>query len=412
MGPIALFDKSFLQSLSIDESVLFDHFFIAHVCPIFFIETLADLGKPNVPNGRDPLSQVKMIAEKFPEMHGTPSAYYQKMVIASLLGNEIPMKRSIPIAGVKDVSLKDRVGSFVEVAPEAKAFGRWQEQKFHELEFEYARSWRESLSELRLMESSKALKKIGFKFDECKNFADAKKLASKFVYAKSDPIKRLEAIFIILGCPVKYQQEIFSRFASSFYPSLNEFAPYAAHVVEVDLFFYCSIHKGLIAQERPSNKIDFSYLYYLPFCMVFLSCDKLHKKCAPFFMLGDQDFVWGPDFKQDLAKTNLELLAMPEDSLKKGLLSLSLQPAKNRVSKIAELWDRHLPSWREKKTNLQIDKKIEEKILSEINEVKQAAKNEKKHGELLTQNPDLMVLERKIMKKKGSWFQIPENHKE
>ena len=45
-GPITLFDKSFLQSLNLDESVWFDHFFLTNVCPLFYVETLADLGKP------------------------------------------------------------------------------------------------------------------------------------------------------------------------------------------------------------------------------------------------------------------------------------------------------------------------------------------------------------------------------
>ena len=45
VGPIALFDKSFLQSLSLDESVWFDHFFLPVVSPLFFVETLADLTK-------------------------------------------------------------------------------------------------------------------------------------------------------------------------------------------------------------------------------------------------------------------------------------------------------------------------------------------------------------------------------
>lgn len=45
MGPIALFDKSFIQSLSTDESVWFDQFFLPVVCPVFYVETLADLAK-------------------------------------------------------------------------------------------------------------------------------------------------------------------------------------------------------------------------------------------------------------------------------------------------------------------------------------------------------------------------------
>ena len=36
MGPITLFDKSFLQAISLDEAVWFDRF----VCPVFYVETL------------------------------------------------------------------------------------------------------------------------------------------------------------------------------------------------------------------------------------------------------------------------------------------------------------------------------------------------------------------------------------
>jgi len=45
MGPTVLFDKSFLQSLTLDESVWFDNFFYPVVCPIFYLETVADLKK-------------------------------------------------------------------------------------------------------------------------------------------------------------------------------------------------------------------------------------------------------------------------------------------------------------------------------------------------------------------------------
>ncbi len=48
-----------------------DHFFIANVCPLFFVETLADLGK-SVQNGSTPEQKDGVIADKFPEMHGTP----------------------------------------------------------------------------------------------------------------------------------------------------------------------------------------------------------------------------------------------------------------------------------------------------------------------------------------------------
>jgi hypothetical protein len=54
MGPIALFDKSFLQSLALDESTWFDNFFYPTICPLFYVETLADLSK-----ARDELRQAR-----------------------------------------------------------------------------------------------------------------------------------------------------------------------------------------------------------------------------------------------------------------------------------------------------------------------------------------------------------------
>jgi hypothetical protein len=42
-GPTTLFDKSVLQSLTIDDSVWFDTFYLPSITPLFFVEVLADL---------------------------------------------------------------------------------------------------------------------------------------------------------------------------------------------------------------------------------------------------------------------------------------------------------------------------------------------------------------------------------
>jgi hypothetical protein len=36
MGPIAVFDKSFLQMLNLDEAAIFDALYSAVICPIFY----------------------------------------------------------------------------------------------------------------------------------------------------------------------------------------------------------------------------------------------------------------------------------------------------------------------------------------------------------------------------------------
>ena len=65
MGPITIFDKSLLESLSLNEAVGFDNFLYSNITPLFFVETLPDLGKA-VRVGRTPEQEVRIIADKAP----------------------------------------------------------------------------------------------------------------------------------------------------------------------------------------------------------------------------------------------------------------------------------------------------------------------------------------------------------
>src|SRR5471030_3269199 len=133
MGPVALFDKSFLQSLSVDESVWFDHFFLPVICPLFFVETLADLSKPERGSAsKSPEDVVRIIADKAPVMSGAPCVHHSKLCIANLLGFEAPHLGQIPVAGGRPVRGADgKPGVVVERSPEAEAFSRWQRGQFH-----------------------------------------------------------------------------------------------------------------------------------------------------------------------------------------------------------------------------------------------------------------------------------------
>ena len=119
MGPITLFDKSFLQSLSLDESVWFDHFFLTNVCPLFYVETLADLNK-SVRENRTPEQEVGIIAEKFPEMHGSPNIQHVTACTGELLGHRVPMTGQILLAGGRPVKAGGQAGIVFEESPEHK----------------------------------------------------------------------------------------------------------------------------------------------------------------------------------------------------------------------------------------------------------------------------------------------------
>ena len=68
MAPSALFDKSFLQALSTDEAVWFDHFMMPVICPIFIVETLGDLFKDG--KERQGVEDLRSLAIKALEKEG------------------------------------------------------------------------------------------------------------------------------------------------------------------------------------------------------------------------------------------------------------------------------------------------------------------------------------------------------
>ena len=134
MGPIALFDKSFLQSLSLDESTWFDHFFYPTICPLFYVETLADLTKNNNSSGRSGEDEVRIIASKTPALSGGPCAYHRELCISNLLGHQIPMTGQIPVAGGRRVKADDgRKGVIFDPSPEVQAFHAGKNQNFKTL---------------------------------------------------------------------------------------------------------------------------------------------------------------------------------------------------------------------------------------------------------------------------------------
>src|SRR5690349_14467953 len=141
---MALFDKSFLQSLSVNESVFFDHFFTTVICPIFYIETLADLEK-SVREGRTPEQEVGIIADKVPEMSGWPCAYHGDLGAGNLFGLYVPLTGQVPTRGGRAVTVDVKSGFAHRESPEAEAFSRWQHREFLYVERQFVRGWREAL---------------------------------------------------------------------------------------------------------------------------------------------------------------------------------------------------------------------------------------------------------------------------
>ncbi len=409
MGPIALFDKSFLQSLSVDESIWFDHFFLPNICPVFYVETLADLEK-SVREGRTPEREVGIVAEKTPVMNGAPCANHVDMCISNLLGRPIPMTGQIPVAGGRLVKSGGKSGVVFDEPPEAQAFSRWQKGKFLEVERQFARVWRKGLTTLDLEAIAGGFRALGIDGKTCKSLQEAQALAQELVSTREKPFDRMKMAITFLNAPREVHRPILERWSYAGYPALTDYAPYAAHVLTVEVFFQIALAAHLISSERPSNRIDVAYLFYLPFAMVFISWDGLHQRCAPLFLRRDQDFVWGPDLKSELRHVNRHYDELPETTKQKGIMAFAHYPPGEDTSLLVRLWDRHLPRWRQILRKDEVTEPVtNERLAAEIKKMTKGTPLSADEVDFDPHDADSLTIQRFLGKRRGSWWQLPKD---
>lgn len=405
VGPTALFDKSFLQSLSIDESVWFDRYFSANICPLFYIETLGDLEK-SVGEGRTPEREVRAIAEKTPTMSGMPCAFHGMLILEDIFGNAAPMTGQIPVAGGRMVRVDGKVGAVFNESPEAKAFSRWQRMQFAELDREAARDWRRVLGNTDLRSMAEALRPFGIDGKSCRTFEQAKGIAESLLLVRGGAADRLRLALTFLGIhPSKYWgiQQVWNRNGRAPLPA---WAPFAAHVALVEAFMHVALASRLISDEVASNRTDIAYLFYLPFCSVFVSSDKLHRNCAPLFLRADQEFIWGQSLKADLAGIDDHYATLPDDVKEQGIQAFAPDPPDGTL--VAGIWDRQFPSWRASASGDSRGAASEgSDVIERHNAMRSAPAIDPRTAPPSFEGPDMLSIERLVTKQKGKWWQLP-----
>ncbi len=405
MGPVLIFDKSALQALNLDEAVWLNNFYLSNITPLFYVETLADLEK-EVKAGKTPEQVVGEIARKTPMTGSHPNAHHLQLALSDLLGQPIDVSGRPIVPGGVPVSLPDGNGVVFRPSPEALAFARWQEGRFIEVEREYAKRWRAGLAELDLG-SVYALYRRMFqdKGRVPKDLAEARRLAEELL---DDPARQEGAVQFAceaLGLPESLQKKIRARWERLRRPPLAGLAPYARHVLLIDVFFCVALGADLISRERPSNKVDVSYLSYLPFCKVFVSSDNLHKRVVPVFLGPDQTFVGGSELKEDLAKLDLHYSGLPAEVRERGVISFAPFPPEEDTFLTTRLWDKYLPKWRES-MHARPKPEAKERVMARINE----AWDKANRGEAADQAPaehDFLLIERRVRLRMGKWRLLP-----
>jgi hypothetical protein len=173
--------------------------------------------------------------------------------------------------------------------------------------------------------------------------------------------------------------------------------------MSVDLLYYLAIAANLISRSKKSNRADFAYVYYLPFCMVFTSGDKLHADIVPLFLRNNQTFVKAADFKADLARLDQHYSALPEGTKNRGAFNFAKYPPTENTFLLTDLWDKHLPLWRKHEREPQpLTSDSEKKVVDHINRLKDQSTPVDKQGPG-DGEMDYMLISRKVFAAKGKW---------
>jgi hypothetical protein len=396
MGPIALFDKSFLQSLSLDESVWFDHFFLANVCPIFYAETQSDLAKEDCKDiTREEL--VRRIADRFPGCSGSPNVHHAMMCTANLLGEEVPLRPQVILPRGYQGTISGHPVSVFPLSVEAKAFLRWAQGIYEEEERQAAAEWRQqSFGNDTAMVMGYLKDRKLYQETSYATLLDVK-TATDELLKRLRPDQQLALALQLVGVYGNYVEQIIVRFYKEGEPDLARFAPYATFALRIELLFHIAVHKGRL---NVAHRMDMTYLFYLPFCQFFVSADRVHQNCAPLFLRDDQEFIWGPDLKEALKTLNSRI---PDEDRGKAIYQIAPMPPIDGDNLVTKLWDRHWPTWRtpgEASSDANSEVAFWQKQLPAIRKIAESGGDELLPSSLPF---DAIVRKRTVPRKKGSW---------
>ena len=400
MGPITLFDKSFLQSLSADEAVWFDHFSLPVVCPIFYVETLADLAKE--PGKRSVEEIVADISRKFPEWSGAPCGFHIDMCVNNLSRRQ--GRYGWARAAARRAEVKK--GIVYETTPEEEAFQRWNKGEFLDVERVAAARWRRTLSELDLKKVASELEMLGIEKKHCRTLEEARDRAREIVNGKERPNGAVRA----RRAPVPYSTGSASTAgrAVAQYGRADLRGVRAVRRLRDDGRGVLSRRHGVEPdRHRAGLEPDgIAYLFYLPFCMVFASSDDLHRRCAKLFLRDDREFVWGIDLKQALKTVNTHFLELPEEERDKGITRFAHSPPDGNL--MADLWDRHLRKDYRKAEPVKTNPEKDAEILARFKGFRDQPTID------TPQEPDdheIISIPHAVRHNRGSWWQLAKDFK-
>jgi hypothetical protein len=405
-GPSLLFDKSTLESLSLNEAALLDNFYRSTITPLFFVECLADLEREMRRMKGSPEQLVGSLAERTPDCQSAANFHHMAILKAELSGQfnlDTVLLRPFVAAG-KVVALGDSKGMFLQASDEEEAVQRWARSDFLGLERQIARRWRQMIEEIDLAAMSTTVCRAIGRWRKPTSLSDARTMTDTII-DNMDQEWLLRFGLDLLGVP-EATDYVVNNWKSNRRKPLRSHRPYFIHMLSINIFFALVLQTQLLSKVKASHQIDLAYLYYLPFCAVFSSRDNFHVQVAPLFMHPAQQFVHGDDLKADLKRLHERYSELPLETREKGLYTFAQFPPDDSSFLTTRLWDAYLPDWRkDSKKVMDVPEDIKEALAELLRKYQEAAPASDAEA-VTTKDLAFAQVTRRIKPLKGDYFRI------
>lgn len=364
---ITILDKSAFQSLSKKEHYYFNRYFFHNITPILTNEIIIDLSK-TFKKGDISQNKVQELASKIIGSGNPVNANYKNLCIGSLLGYHIEISTGqAAIDQWTKVPLDNgNYGIWIDTSPSNKAILRWSDGNFTEFEELLAQLLRDTINEYDIDVFRDQLDSLQIILPRVNSIDEITPVVDDFLMRSSLQEVWLRLIFSIVKPDQRLIDPIMSRWHHES-THLKYFSPYANFCVRVFLTLQIATRSKII-KWKPSNVLDMQYLFYLPFCMLFVSGDKLHIQLAPLLIRENQSFITRDNFKKSL-KMQIEHWDSLNEKEKKLLrFALGIHPYPLKGSIVPVLWKKHCIPWDRSRISYRkdISKEYRKEILDHI----------------------------------------------
>lgn len=345
-GPTLLYDKSAIQRLSAEEADWLTHFFQTIITPVYQLEILGNLSKQQKKGS--PEARVSSLAARSIGLGSIPNIPHDELISSEILGNPVEMGGMPIVAAEKIVAANGEVSAFIDESPEERTLKRWGERNFSAAEREHAfgirRRAKSNTALHDLVQATKRFKQKGTRY--ANTLPDLLGAVDAFLDQPTAQFRALSTALEMFDQPESSRRHVKAHWIAYGRPPIRYFLPYTHFCMRLSMLFMHGVGLGIIGQ-RPTNLMDLQYLYYLPFCMVFTSADRLHMDLAPLFIGKNQRFV-ASDLMQAALRELVAYYREHKAELKaQGIMNFAAYPPLDRHTLIHDLYDSLMPRWRE-----------------------------------------------------------------